>query len=163
MPYQSASSLLVIIGAFNAIGALCWGVDRLYYGVRQAWRTTSLHYFILGRIVARTENVVFDVSLFIISLRLLTNVFMIELSVYLFARAQRRGRPMGRDRFSFALEKRDERIDAYRKYMATKKWSRIIFKVIVRPYAGIFTFEENFTRKWSSPEHARASVDCCIA
>jgi len=33
MPYQSVSSLLVVIAAFNAAAGLLWGVDYLHKGV----------------------------------------------------------------------------------------------------------------------------------
>lgn len=47
-------------------------------------------------------------------------------------------RPIGRDQFSFALEKRDERIDAYKKYMAkNKSWLLEIRWLILSSYGQI--------------------------
>lgn len=51
MPYQSASSLLVVIGAFNAVAGLLWGIDHLHKGVRHkdrivvafSWQTVYLY------------------------------------------------------------------------------------------------------------------------
>lgn len=51
MPYQSVSSLLVVVGAFNAVAGLLWGIDHLHKGVRHkdrivvafSWQTVYLY------------------------------------------------------------------------------------------------------------------------
>lgn len=42
MPYQSASSLLVVIGAFNAAAGLLWGIDHLHKGVSYLLKSSCL-------------------------------------------------------------------------------------------------------------------------
>ena len=49
MPWQTAPSLLIIFGAFNAAAGLIWTVDRCYYGkVRIYFLFFGFHYVLLA-------------------------------------------------------------------------------------------------------------------
>ena len=111
MPYASASPLLVVVVAFNALAGLLWTVDHAHKGVSSVmvgstYQThTHTHTHTITWFLTRGFD--FVISFFFLSTH--THTYTQKL------------RPIGRDSFAFALEKRDERIDAYLKRVNPRK------------------------------------------
>ncbi|KAL3808793.1 hypothetical protein ACHAXA_011177 [Cyclostephanos tholiformis] len=106
MPWQAAPSLLIIIGAFNVAAGLIWSVDRAYYGkVRTTdgwcvgWPFLFVDFFSSSS--SSSSSSVCGSSSWGQRTSESVNV-------------KKRGRTIGHNQWTWAMEKRDDKVANYR-------------------------------------------------
>eukprot|EP00986_Skeletonema_menzelii_P003747 scaffold1199_cov143-Skeletonema_menzelii.AAC.1 len=107
MPWQAAPSLIIIVGAFNVAAGLIWCVDYIFvvmYVVLDSACANALH----GRMAAGwTVNARMQIMF------AKTNLSLYESSFHGGADWEK-GRSIGHNQWTWAMENRDNKIESYR-------------------------------------------------
>jgi hypothetical protein len=118
MPWQAAPSLIIIFGAFNVAAGLIWTVDRCYYGkVRRTKKSLISENGSDIGLVGWMDGRIQTCDYVILKVCILTSIlFRCAFWHYIVPHyfTTQRGRTVGHNQWSWAMEKRDERIEQMR-------------------------------------------------